>query len=254
MLQEVKMKKLGKKGSYFSKGELALWFASVILIIASFVVFDRKNFLTLAASLVGVTSLVFNAKGNPTGHLLMIVFSVLYGIISWEKAYYGEMLTYLGMTAPMAVFALVSWIKNPYDGNKAEVKVNRLKGREYALMFFVSAAVTAGFYFVLKYFKTANLIPSTVSVTTSFVAVYLTARRSEFYALGYAANDVVLIILWALAAKTDLSCISVVACFSAFLFNDMYGYFNWRKMKLRQSSRENGKNKMSEKSPHFENE
>ena len=164
------------------------------------------------------------------------------------------MLTYLGMTAPMAVFALVSWIKNPYDGNKAEVKVNRLKGREYALMFLVSAAVTAGFYFVLKYFKTANLIPSTVSVTTSFVAVYLTARRSEFYALGYAANDVVLIILWALAAKTDLSCISVVACFSAFLFNDMYGYFNWRKMKLRQSSRENGKNKMSEKSPHFENE
>ncbi|MBS6833367.1 MAG: nicotinamide riboside transporter PnuC, partial [Clostridiales bacterium] len=116
------MKKLGKKGSYFSKGELALWFASVILIIASFVVFDRKNFLTLAASLVGVTSLVFNAKGNPTGQLLMIVFSVLYGIISWEKAYYGEMLTYLGMTAPMAVFALVSWIKNPYDGNKAEVK------------------------------------------------------------------------------------------------------------------------------------
>ena len=125
----------------------------------------------------------------------MIVFSVLYGIISWEKAYYGEMLTYLGMTAPMAVFALVSWIKNPYDGNKAEVKVNRLKGREYALMFLVSAAVTAGFYFVLKYFNTANLIPSTVSVTTSFVAVYLTARRSEFYALGYAANDVVLIIL-----------------------------------------------------------
>lgn len=88
------MKKLGKKGSYFSKGELALWFASVVLIIASFVVFDRKNFLTLAASLVGVTSLVFNAKGNPTGQLLMIVFSVLYGIISWEKAYYGEMLTY----------------------------------------------------------------------------------------------------------------------------------------------------------------
>ena len=169
------MKKLGKKGAYFSKGELALWFASVVLIIASFVVFDRKNFLTLAASLVGVTSLVFNAKGNPTGQLLMIVFSVLYGIISWEKAYYGEMLTYLGMTAPMAVFALVSWIKNPYDGNKAEVKVNRLKGREYALMFLVSAAVTAGFYFVLKYFNTANLIPSTVSVTTSFVAVYLTA-------------------------------------------------------------------------------
>lgn len=127
------------------------------------------------------------------------------------------------------MFALVSWIKNPYDGNKAEVKVNRLKGREYALMFLVSAAVTAGFYFVLKYFNTANLIPSTVSVTTSFVAVYLTARRSEFYALGYAANDVVLIILWALAAKTDLSCISVVAWFFRLSFQRYVRIFQLEK-------------------------
>ncbi len=110
--------------NYFSKVEIVLWSSSVFLIIVSFGVFDQENYLTLAASLIGVTSLIFNAKGNPFGQLLMIIFSLLYGIISYTFNYYGEMITYLGMTMPMAVFALISWLRNPYRGNKSEVKVN----------------------------------------------------------------------------------------------------------------------------------
>lgn len=33
----------------------------------------------------------------------MIIFSLLYGVISFSFSYYGEMITYLGMTMPMAV-------------------------------------------------------------------------------------------------------------------------------------------------------
>ena len=55
------------------------------------------------------------------------------------------------------------------------------------------------FYFILKTYNTKNIIPSTISVTTSFITVYLTFRKSSFYAIGYAANDIVLIILWILA-------------------------------------------------------
>ena len=98
-------RKLKSKSSYFSKGEIMLWSISALLITVTFFVFDRENYLTLAASLVGVTSLIFNAKGNPFGQFLMIVFSILYGVISFTFAYYGEMITYLGMTGPMAVFA-----------------------------------------------------------------------------------------------------------------------------------------------------
>lgn len=89
-----------------------------MLIIVSFCVFDRENHLALLASLVGVTSLIFNAKGNPFGQFLMVIFSLLYGIISYSFDYYGEMITYLCMTMPMAIFALISWLKNPYNDNK----------------------------------------------------------------------------------------------------------------------------------------
>lgn len=222
------------KKHYFTKAELALWISSVLLIVIAFCIWDRENFLTLAASLVGVTSLIFCAKGNPLGQVLIIVFAVLYGIISWLVAYYGEMITYVGMTAPMAVYALIVWLRHPYAGNRAQVSINRLRPREYAIMALLAAAVTAAFYFILRALNTANLIPSTISVTTSFVAVYLTARRSPFYALGYAANDVVLIVLWSMMAADDLSCLSVVICFAVFLVNDLYGFFNWMRMQRRQ--------------------
>lgn len=222
---------------YFSKGEKLLWGCSALLIAAAFFVFDRVNYLNLAASLVGVTSLIFAAKANPAGQALMIVFSLLYGIISFGFSYYGEMITYLGMTMPMSVFSLVSWLKNPFNVKKSEVKVNRIHRKEAGLMCFLAAAVTVGFYYILKAFGTANLPLSTLSVTTSFVAVYLTFRRSPFYAAGYAANDVVLIILWILAARENSGYISVAVCFGAFLVNDLYGLISWRKIEKRQSGK-----------------
>ncbi len=220
---------------YFTKGELLLWLSSVFFIVFSFCLFDRTNYLTLTASLIGVTSLIFNAKGNPFGQVLMIIFSILYGIISLTFAYYGEMITYLGMTAPMALFALISWLKNPYKGNKSEVAVNKLKAKEIVFMIILTVAVTVAFYFILTAFHTANIIPSTISVTTSFLAVYLTFRRSEYFALAYAANDIVLIVLWVMATLENLTYLSVVVCFVAFLINDIYGYISWRKMYLRQN-------------------
>ncbi len=220
--------------NYFSKLEIILWSSSVLLILSSFCVFDRESYLTLLASLVGVTSLIFNAKGNPLGQFLMVLFSLLYGIISYSFDYYGEMITYLGMTMPMAVFALISWLRNPYKENKSEVKVNTISKKETLFMWIGAAVITVLFYFVLEYFNTANIVPSTISVTTSFIAVYLTFRRSPSFALAYASNDIVLIILWVMASIYDIRYISVVVCFVAFLVNDIYGYISWQKMKVRQ--------------------
>lgn len=200
-----------------------------------FLFFDRTDFVTLLSSLIGVTSLIFNAKGNPIGQALMIVFSLMYGYISFRFSYYGEMMTYLCMTMPMAVFALISWLKNPFKGNKSEVKVNRISKLEFVIMMVAAAAVTVLFFFILRKFNTSNIIPSTISVTTSFIAVYLTFRRSPLFALGYASNDIVLIVLWVLAMREKTSYASVVVCFTAFLVNDFYGYLNWKRMEKRQS-------------------
>ena len=100
---------------------------------------------------------------------------------------------------------------------------------------FVSAFfVTLVFYFILKYFNTANLFFSTLSITTSYIAVYLTYKRSPYYALAYMMNDIVLIILWILSTVKDSSYVSVIICFFVFLINDVYGFVSWKKMQKNQ--------------------
>lgn len=220
--------------SYFLKFEIVLWSVSVLLTGLSFVIFDRESYLTLIASLIGVTSLIFIAKGNPIGQIFMIIFSLIYGAISYTFAYYGEMITYLGMTMPMAIFALVSWLKNPYKGNRSQVKVNSIGKSERLLMWVLTLCVTVAFYFILEHFGTNNIVPSTISVSTSFLGAYLTFRRSPFLSLAYAANDIILIILWILASAHDTRYISVVVCFAVFLFNDIYCFVSWQKIKKQQ--------------------
>lgn len=222
------------KKAYFTKAEIALWLSSVAMIFASFFLFGGDSLLSLAASLIGVSSLLLIAKGNPIGQLLTILFSVFYGIISYSFAYYGEMLTYLCMTAPMALLALITWLKHPFEGNKSEVEIAKLTKKDLPPMLLLTAAVTGIFYFILEALNTANLVPSTVSVTTSFLAVYLTYKRSPYYALAYAANDLVLIVLWTLASLENRSYISVVVCFAAFFLNDLYGFANWQKRHFEQ--------------------
>ena len=226
---------MNKLIKYFTKTEWAIWLSSIGLIVVSFIFSPNKDYLSFISSLVGVTALIYSAKGNPFGQVLMILFCIMYGVISYSFAYYGEVITYVLMTGPMAVYALISWLRNPYEGNKAEVKVNRIGKKEVLTMIGLSIVVTIVIFFVLKRFGTANLIVSTLSVTTSFIAVYLTARRSPFYALAYAANDIVLIILWLLASIGNPEYVTTVACFIVFLINDIYGFISWRRMEKRQS-------------------
>lgn len=220
--------------NYFTKTEKILWCCSVALILVTFVIFDRSGYLSLIASLLGATALIFNAKGNPVGQLLMVIFSIMYGIISFRVAYYGEMITYMGMSGPMSLFALISWLRNPYQSNSSEVKVDHLKEKEYLWLPVATGVVTVVFFFILAAFNTASIFMSTLSVTTSFVAVYLTYRRNPYYSLTYASNDIVLIVLWAIASFKDISCLSVLSCFVVFFVNDIYVFISWMRMKKRQ--------------------
>ena len=213
--------------------ELCLWLISVLVILISFAFVAEKNYLTLLTSLLGATALIFLAKGFVFGQVLILIFSLLYGIISLGFSYYGEMITYLGMAAPIAVFSIVSWLKHPYKKTR-EVKVADVSLKQVIFMMLLTCAVTVAFYFLLKLLNNSNLIISTISVSTSFLAAYLSLLRSPFYALGYAANDVVLIVLWVLASIENLIYLPMIVCFIVFLVNDMYGFFNWRRMHKRQ--------------------
>ena len=221
---------------FLSPFEWALWICSMLVITVSFFLGADRYPLTLIASLFGVSALIFIAKGNVIGQFLIIGFSILYGIISWNFRYYGEMITYVFMSLPSAIVACISWLRHPSKAGKSEVEISPMTAKKWTFLFLAAAAVTAAFYFILKYFDTANLPLSTLSVTTSFFAAMLLILRSPYYAIGYAFNDGVLIGLWVLASMKSISYLPMVFCFLTFLVNDSYGFINWKRMQKRQKN------------------
>lgn len=219
----------------FNIAECIIWSLSTATVIISFLIFKNRQYHFLFGAMIGITALLFVSKGNPTGQFLTVVFSVFYGVISFSFKYYGEMITYLGMSAPMAVIAFIAWIKNPYKGGENQVKINCLSIKEWCLFLTAATAVSAAFYFILQALETSNLIISTVSVFTSFAAAYLTMRRSRFYAVAYGMNDAVLIIMWSLASAENLTYLPMVICFAAFFTLDTYGFINWSRMNRKQN-------------------
>ena len=152
--EDMKFKNIYGKLSAF---EWALWIFSVAGVTLSFLLGENKDLLTLIASLIGVTALIFVAKGYVLGQLLTVAFAVFYGIISFFLAYYGEMITYLCMSAPIAALSVVSWLKNPYMGS-SEVAVHKLTRKQWTVMALLAVAVTAVFYFILRFLGNAALL------------------------------------------------------------------------------------------------
>lgn len=211
-----------------TRNEWILWLGSLFIITISNIISGDFNLLTLITTWIGITALIFAAKGNVWAQILIIVFSILYGIISWQFRYWGEMITYLGMTLPMAIWSTITWIKNPAKNGK-EVAIQKLTTKNIIVIIILTIIVTVVFYYLLYIFNTPNLLFSTISISTSFIAACLTMMRSSYYAIGYAANDIVLIILWGLASIQEPVYIPILINFIIFFINDIYGFVSWKK-------------------------
>lgn len=215
-----------------NKFERTLWIISMVAVALSYILTGQTGVLSLASSIAGVSTLIFIAKGDVFGQYLTVIFAILYAMVSFQFRYYGEMITFLCMALPIAVASIVTWLRNPY-GEK-EVKVSKVTQKTVVWIFVFTVIVTFALHFVLKVTHTNNLTISTISVATSFLAAALLMLRSPYYALAYGSNDIVLIIMWIMAAMADVKYAPMIVCFIMFLFNDMYGFYNWKRMEKRQ--------------------
>lgn len=205
-----------------------LYLISLAVVVGTNFFAAKIDVLNLIATIFGVTALIFIAKGNVFGQILTVVFGALYAISALDNRYYSETITYLGMSVPVAVASIITWIKNPYKKGVNVVKIRLFSLKECLLTLLFTAIVTTIFYFILRALNTNNLVVSTISIATSFSASYLMFRRISYYAVAYALNDIVLIVLWILASIKNLSDLTMVACFTMFFINDLYAFINWK--------------------------
>lgn len=166
-----------------SPGERGLWLFSVAVVAMAGVLGGQTTAAGVLGPVIGVTALIYIARGAVLGQVLMVVFSLVYGYLSFYCRYYGEMVTYMGMTGPISAMTVVTWLRHPSQ-EENRVEAARLSPRLRWIMAVSAAGTTWAFYYILKYFHTAQLPLSTLSVTTSFLASYLMLFRSSMYAVA----------------------------------------------------------------------
>lgn len=220
-----------KGWNLFEKLFLILGTLAAVLVTFIF----KGTLVDLGYALLYFWTALLLAKGKYSCYIIGIVSTFFYAYVSYSNTYYGEMIIAMCCTLPLMIVGLVNWLKHQDKENIVIIK--EITKKELILVLLSQAIMFVGYYYLLKVFNTNNLLVSTFSVVASIIATYLTARRSEYGFIGFIINDVILIVLWSIPViGGSLNLISVLICPVLLLINDVYGVYNWKRIKNKQKS------------------
>lgn len=184
-----------------------------------------------------LTTAILMSKGKVESYFVGFFSVFFYGIVSYNQGYYGELLITIFLTFPIMIIGIISWLRHQ-DKEDDVVIINTLSKKEIILVIGSQLFLFWVYYFLLKMFNTDLLILSSCSIVTSVLASYFEARRSELSLFCYIANDLILITLWIIPIiKGNTTLISVLVGPILLLINDIYGSYNWKKLKNKQKEK-----------------
>lgn len=205
-------------------------FVGIVVGILTSIIFNG----TIIDSLYTITYLttaILMSKGKVESYFIGIIGVFFYGIVSYNQGYCGELLITIFLTFPMMIIGIVSWLKHQ-DKDEDVVIISSLSKKEIVFAFSSQLILFWVYYFLLKAFNKDLLMISSLSIVTSVLATYFEARRSELSLFCYVANDLILITLWMIPIiNGDTSLISVLIGPMLLLVNDIYGSYNWKRLK-----------------------
>ena len=212
--------------------KLFLLIGTILAIVLTFMF--KGTLIDLGYTLLYIWTALLLAKGKYSCYIVGIISTFFYAFVSYSNSYYGEVIIAMCCTLPLMVIGLINWLKHQDSTNTVIIK--EITKKELLLVLLSQAIMFTGYYFLLKVFNTNNLLVSTFSVVASIIATYLTARRSEHGFIGFIINDIILIILWSIPViKGNTNIIPVLLCPVLLFINDIYGVYNWKKIKINQA-------------------
>lgn len=220
----------------WNKFEKSFLICGLLTSIISAIIFNGTVIDTLYTSLYLITALLMS-KGKVESYFVGFVSVFFYGIVSYNQGYYGELIITVFLTFPIMIIGIISWLRHQ-DKEDDTVIISSLSKKEITIVLLSQLVLFWIYYFILKAFNTDLLVISTISVVTSVLASYFEARRSELSLFCYIANDLVIITLWSIPiinGQTEI--ISVLVGPILLLINDIYGSYNWNKLKKQQKEK-----------------
>ena len=220
----------------WNKFEKSFLICGLLTSIISSIIFNGTVIDTLYTSLYLITALLMS-KGKVECYFVGFVSVFFYGIVSYNQGYYGELIITTFLTFPIMIIGIISWLRHQ-DKEEDTVIISSLSKKEITIALLSQLVLFWIYYFILKAFNTDLLVISTMSVVTSVLASYFEARRSKLSLFCYIANDLVIITLWLIPIISgQIELISVLVGPILLLINDIYGSYNWRRLKKQQKEK-----------------
>ena len=211
--------------------KIFLFLGTIMAFILTFLF--KGTWVDLGYTLLYFWTALLLAKGKYSCYIIGIISTFFYAYVSYSNSYYGEVIIAMCCTLPLMIIGLINWLK--HQDNTNTVIIKEITRKELLLVLLSQVVMFAGYYYLLKIFNTNNLLVSTFSIVASIIATYLTARRSEYGFVGFIINDIILITLWSIPVITgNCNLIPVLLCPVLLLINDIYGVYNWRRIKNKQ--------------------
>lgn len=228
--------KIKKYFSDWTKFELSFLTFGLLVSILSTIIFKGTIIDSLYTSLYFITALLMS-KGKVECYFVGFVSVFFYAFISYNQGYYGELLITAFLTFPIMIVGIVSWLRHQ-DKEENIVLISTLSKKELVISLISQIPLFFIYYLILRAFNTDLLVLSSLSIVTSVLASYYEARRSDLSLPCYIGNDLVIITLWLIPiVKGNTSLISVLVGPCLLLMNDIYGTYNWRRLKKHQETK-----------------
>lgn len=195
--------------------------------------FNPESPLGVIAGISGVLCVTFVAKGKISNYFFGFIQILLYLILSVQYVLYGEVLLNIFYFI-MQVIGVIIWHKNmnhQVDETTQVVEVKSLSRKQW--MVTLIGLVLAWYLFgrFLAFFNSNSPYLDSITTSLSVMAqILMTWRYKEQWVLWIVVN-VFSIALWLVAGNA-----SMVAMWTAFLFNSSYGYYNWLQLAKKEKN------------------
>jgi nicotinamide mononucleotide transporter len=215
-----------------------LWLLAFTLINIYLFFAWSDSLIGLISSISGMLCVVLVAKGKISNYYFGIVQTATYAYIAYGYGLYGEAMLNALFYFPVQFIGIYLWNKNKtvHDVKGEDVRIKRLTKAGWLYTLLIVLVMTVAYGYFLKYLGGNNVWNDSATNVLSVTAQILMLKRFAEQWLLWISVNVLSILLWVSAlisqGGNDLS---MLVMWSAFLVNSIYGYFNWRKLHIKQS-------------------
>lgn len=205
-----------------------IWLLSFSLLGIGIAVVNKDNWLNFFVLVSGILCVVLAAKGSIWNYVIGTLNTVAYAFVAYENGLFGELGLYLLFFLPMNVVGYLMWKKHTRNDI---VEMKALQPMSLLAVFVLTALACAGLGYILSAVKGQNTpYLDGMSTVISIAATVLMILRYKEQWLLYIVLNIVTVTIWIIRTLDGSeSGIMMIAMWSAFLINALYGYYNWNK-------------------------